>query len=211
MYIPKSFEQNDMEGLHEFIKRYSFATLITHHHHEPKISHIPILLKRDQGPFGTLAGHVAKLNPHAELFDGNQQTLCIFHGPHAYISANWYLTSPNVPTWNYAVVHAYGKPKLISTEELSDDLSVMLNHYEGLLDENSLEEKSHFQIEQDYKLQLMKYIVGFKMEITRIEGKFKLGQNRSREDQESMLRNLKKQGTDEEIALVNFIETWKGR
>src|SRR5579872_1071351 len=108
MYIPDSFENKNIAGLHRFIETYGFATLINYHESGLHVSHVPVMLDKTRGQFGTLIWHLAKLNQHTEVLNGKNSSLCIFHGPHSYISPAWYKTSPNVPTWNYAVVHAYG-------------------------------------------------------------------------------------------------------
>src|SRR5262245_66430369 len=102
----------------------SFATLVTTDHEgAPFVTHLPLLFEEDDSPHGKLVGHVARPNPHWRLFDRGTPSLAVFHGPHAYISPNWY-TSPNlVPTWNYTAVHAYGTPRIFS--EAADALKVV--------------------------------------------------------------------------------------
>src|SRR3984885_15550110 len=84
----------------QFIEKFNFATLVSHNK-VFHVTHIPLFLERSQGHYGTLTGHISKNNPHLKDFDGSHETLCIFNGPHAYISPTWYSSSPNVPTWNY--------------------------------------------------------------------------------------------------------------
>lgn len=110
MYTPKSFNITDVSRLHNFVETYPFATLISQKNQDLDVTHVPVLLDRNQGEKGTLSWHVAKANPHATAFDGLKSALLISQGSHAYISHTWYKTTPNVPTWNYAVVHAYGEP-----------------------------------------------------------------------------------------------------
>lgn len=188
----------NINQLHQFMEQFNFCTLVSHSNEELNVSHVPVVLHRAKGLYGTLDWHVAKQNPHAKIFDGNKKTLCIFHGPHAYISPRWYRSSPNVPTWNYAIVHAYGSPKKISNEELSSDLLKMIIQYEG---------NSNYIIPDDYKLKLMDHIIGFSMEITKIESLFKLGQNRSQEDQHGMLLGLQQQSNKTDLALAEFIQS----
>ena len=110
MYVPASFAVSDEKTLESFIERYDFATLITGSATGLVASHIPLMLRRSVGN-AFLIGHVARANSQWEHFDGNTEALAIFHGPHAYVSPTWYTTSPAVPTWNYAAVHVYGKPR----------------------------------------------------------------------------------------------------
>ena len=188
----------DINQLHQFIEQFNFATLISHNNGELNVSHIPVTLHRNQGPHGTLTWHVAKQNPHSREFDGIKTALCIFHGPHAYISPSWYKSSPNVPTWNYAIARASGIPKQVSKEQQSSDLSQMVTQHEG---------KSSYIIPDDYKLKLIDHIIGFRMEITKIESTFKLGLNRSQEDQDGMIAGLLKQHNNEGLALAEFIQS----
>lgn len=205
MYIPKSFENKDLEQMHQLMEKYNFATLISYAKDNFQVSHLPLILKRNEGQYGILAGHFAKQNPHANLIDNeNNKVLCIFHGPHAYISPTWYKSYPSVPTWNYVVVHAYGKLDGITQEELSKDLKQLTSQQEFLL-----KERSHYVIPSDYQNKLMEHIVGFKIEILHIEGKYKLGQNRSFEDQAGMLQGLFNENTNESIMLANFIKTMR--
>lgn len=202
MYIPKSFVNNNLEQLHQLIEKFNFATLISHSNDEFQTTHIPLMLNKTQGQYGTLLGHMAKLNPHLNAFDGNTNTLCIFHGPHSYISPTWYKTSPSVPTWNYVVVHAYGNPVLISQAQLSDDLTRMVQEHEA-----TISNTENYVIPEVYKSKLLDHIVGFKIEILRIEGKYKLGQNRSQADQSSLIEGLLKQNTTESTTLADFIQS----
>src|SRR3954468_82239 len=110
MYVPGSFAVTDEKILESFIERYDFATLINSSAAGLVASHIPIMLRRSAGK-AILVGHVARANSHWRQFDGSAETLAIFHGPHAYVSPSWYATGPAVPTWNYAAVHVYGKPR----------------------------------------------------------------------------------------------------
>jgi transcriptional regulator len=171
---------------------------------ELNVSHVPIMLDRKKGQYGALVWHMANLNLHAHKLDGVENTLCIFHGPHAYISPAWYKNHPSVPTWNYAVVHAYGAPCKISAEELSNDLAWMVSYHES-----QLHQEVDYVLSDEYKAKLLKHVTGFRMEITRIEGKFKLGQNRSQEDQLSMLNELRNENSRESVSLADFIEACK--
>lgn len=200
MYIPKSFQIKDIGKIHDFMESYSFVTLISYNTQTPKITHLPVLLNKSKGAYGTLRGHMTLANNHLEEFTGLTKALCIFNGPHAYISHTWYKTSLAVPTWNYAVVHAYGCPKIISQEELFEDLDKMMEYFEG-------SNGSEKQISKDYKSNLLNHIKGFSMEIEQIEAKFKLGQNRSVEDQMGMMEGLEKNNSIEAKAFLEFIRS----
>jgi len=197
MYIPKAFEVTDRAALHDFIEGNSFATIVTSVEGAPFATRLPFILDRGAGASGTLIGHVARANPHWRSFDGRAQALAMFDGPHAYISPSWYVTSPAVPTWNYATVHAYGTPRVIDdagrVEAIVDRLVAI--HESGLP-----QPWSAHQVASDFKAKLLKAIVGFEMVIDRLEGKFKLGQNRPIEDQLSVLHALEKSPGGDELA-----------
>jgi len=205
LYNPRTFRANDMDELHKFIQQYSFCSLITHSS-SWQVSHIPLLLQPQDGKYGTLIGHIAKPNRQWQDFDGTRQALCIFNGPHSYISPSWYITGPDAPTWNYAVVHAEGIPHIMDNQaELLESLNCLINHFEPSLQEPN----SKAYIPQSYKLSQLDYIVGFKIEIQQLVGKFKLGQNYSTEDQQAMLENLSKQDNEDSRQLAHFIKQYR--
>lgn len=190
-------QQTNLTELHQFIEQFNFATLISHNNGELDISYVPVTLNPHEGLHGTLSFHLGKQNPHSEKLHDNKNTVCIFHGPHAYISPRWYKSSPNVPTWNYAVVHAHGNPQQIHSEQLAEDLAQMVKQHEG---------DSNYIIPEDYQLKLMGRIIGFRMQITKIENIFKLGQNRSKADQDGMREGLYNQDNNIGLALAEFMK-----
>jgi transcriptional regulator len=187
MYVPKSFQVDDREQLFAFMQRHSFATLVTLEHRDhraaPFATHLP-LLARD----GRLFGHMAKANPQWRQLAEAAECLAIFHGPHACVSPTWYATQPAVPTWNYAAVHVYGKARLIeSSARLTELLAEMIAFYEA-----GQEQPWDGALSSEVRDPLLAAIVGFEIEITRLEGKFKFNQNRSREDQDRVIEHLSK-------------------
>jgi transcriptional regulator len=186
MYIPQAFRVTDQQILHEFIERHSFATLVSVVEGKPFATPLPLLLERTRSAHGVLLGHVARANPQWQAFDGRREALAMFQGPHAYVSPSWYVTSPAVPTWNYTAVHVYGVPQVIDDDqELSALLDKLIAFYEA-----GMPKPWSGELPPDFRANLMKSIVGFVMDIERIEGKFKLSQNRSREDQRRVLEHL---------------------
>lgn len=178
MYLPKTFEVTDLSTLHEFIETYSFGTLVTVAGEQPIATRLPLLLDRTSGRQGTLLGHVARANPQWRSFDGDRQCLAMFDGPHAYVSPSWYATAPAVPTWNYATVHVYGIPRPIhDADQLSALVDKLVSAYEA-----GKPQPWPGTLPADFKAAMLKAIVGFAIEIDRIEGKFKMGQNRPVED-----------------------------
>ena len=206
MYVPSSFDVQDGRILESFISRYGFATLITSSSAGLVASHIPITLRK-RGGANCLIGHVARANNQWRAFDGKAEALAIFQGPHAYVSPTWYATSPAVPTWNYAAVHVYGKPAASEDRDFTKAALVdLVAKYEST--------RSHpwraEALAPDVFDKLASAIVAFEMPVERIEGKFKLGQNRSREDRGGMLAGLEGEGTSDAELLARFIREHAG-
>lgn len=188
MYIPKAFEVTDLATLHQFIETYSFATLVTVAGEQPVATRLPLILDRARGRHGSLLGHVARANPQWRSFDGNRQCLVMFDGPHAYISPSWYATAPAVPTWNYAAVHVYGIPRPFHD---AAKLAALVDGLVGIY-EAGMPQPWPGTLPADFKAAMLKAIVGFAIEIDQIEGKFKLGQNRSVEDRSGAVVRLER-------------------
>lgn len=202
MYLPDAFEVTDPVKIGEVISSNSFATLISQDGDLLFSSHLPFLHQPKQGAKGKLFSHMAKANRHWQLFN-EKEALVIFNGPHAYISPNWYVTEVAVPTWNYVTVHVYGTPKIMKTDaELDAVLEKTVEKHELRL---SNPWTPNLPIE--LKTKLHQAIVGFEIEIARIEAKFKLGQNRSKEDRERMLLILQNSGDPESIRLAKLMES----
>lgn len=190
MYIPPAFREEDIGTLHTLMQHYSFATLVTQHDGLPFVSHLPLLLRPHEGPYGTLVGHMARANPQWRDFAGKHEVLVIFQGPQAYVSPSWYEDHPSVPTWNYAVVHAHGTPEVI------DDGAAMHEMLQSLVQthEAPLPQPWTFDLPEDYLHNMMQGIVGFTIRISRLEGKYKLSQNRPSTDQQRVAVALQDQG-----------------
>ena len=185
MYLPSHFRVDDFDRLAAFIEEHSFATLISHDGTAPFATHLPLLFDRARGQLGTLAGHVARGNQQWKHFQNGGEALAIFHGPHAYVSPSWYETELAVPTWNYVAVHAYGTPRLLDDAALDAELRAMIVKYES-----GFAAPWPGDLPDDYRAKMRAGIVGFEIEITRLEGKFKLSQNRSEADQQSVIAAL---------------------
>lgn len=206
MYVPASFAISDEKTLESFIERYDFATLTSSSSTGLVASHIPIMLRPVAGK-AVLIGHVARANDQWRQFDGKAEALAIFHGPHAYISPTWYSTSPAVPTWNYAAVHVYGKPRAREEGDFTAAaLRDLVARHEGFRAKPWRME----DLASDFYEKLARAIVAFEMPIHRIEGTFKLGQNRSQDDRAGMLEGLDAEKSPDAEALAAFIrETLK--
>lgn len=185
MYIPASFAETDRETLHAFMRKHSFALLISQHDDAPFASHLPFLLDGDIGEHGRLVGHLARANPHWRQADG-QEVLIVFAGPHAYVSPSWYEEPDVVPTWNYTAVHAYGRFRAIHDEtEMLEIVRRTVDLYES-----SRPQPWQFDSNSAFNGRLVKAIVGFHIDISRIEGKWKLSQNHSDQRQEKVMAAL---------------------
>jgi transcriptional regulator len=157
-------------------------------------THIPMMLKRDEGKFGALYGHVAGGNPHVALF--GQPALTVFSGPHGYVSPTWYSDrSANVPTWNYAAVHCYGVPVAFDGDQLTH-LSEMAARYEGPSGWSTRE------LKPEIAEAMPKGVVAFRMEIARIEGKAKLSQNKPAAERARVIEGLRARGEDKLARLM---------
>lgn len=186
MYIPAFNRVEDGEKIDELIERYGFATVVTQKDGALFASHLPVLLAKESNGDHVLRSHMARANPQWQHFTPESEVLCIFSGPHAYISPSWYQMQHTVPTWNYATVHIYGRATVL------DDIAALR---EIVLDTTSKYESNmptpwQLPLSQSELEAMLKAVVGFTIVVTRVEAKFKLGQNRSKEDQEGMVRGL---------------------
>jgi transcriptional regulator len=171
MYIPQAMRLG-REQTWELIERHGFAALVGP---DLEATHLPLLLDRSEGELGTLYGHFARANPHWRTLDGGQ-ALTIFSGPHAYISPTWYASRPAVPTWNYLAVHATGTLALLDAEATQALLDRSLAHYEPALLESLSRERAYLE-------KMQAGVVGFRLRIETLQGKAKLGRQRSQADQ----------------------------
>jgi len=174
LYVPDHFRLDDGERLVEFIGRHGFATLVSSGAAGLHVSHVPLVAERDASGKVRLLGHVARANPQWQALEQASQVLAIFHGPHAYVSPGWYEQHPAVPTWNYAVVHAHGTARLMDEAELHELLITLSSQYES----HRPRPWKMSALPADFVTALLKAIVGFEIEVERLEGKFKLSQNR---------------------------------
>lgn len=186
VYIPPLFAACDQSAVFDLMERHSFATLVTHGTRGLLASHLPFLLDREVGEHGTLVAHMARANHHWREFADGVEALVIFQGAHGYISPAWYEEHPSVPTWNYAVAHAYGTPRII------DDEAGVRRILERLVitHESGRDQPWAMNLPEDYYASMTKGIVAFEIRINRLEGKFKLSQNRPDVDQRHVLDRL---------------------
>jgi len=205
MYIPPFNRVEDRGRIRQFIRTHGFASVISAGGEKPIASHLPVLWANDGSEWGTLRSHMARANPQWRDFESGKEILSIFHGPHAYISPSWYVMRRTVPTWNYAVVHIYGTPSLLDETALRQIVLDTTERYESAM---AIPWK--LPLTESEMSKMLKAIVGFSIKITHVEAKFKLGQNRSAEDQESMLRALQESERSGDRDLADFISEQHG-
>ncbi len=205
MYISRAYKVDDKKEIHHFMQTHYFATLITQNEEGPWGTHVPILLDADVGKYGTLIGHFARANPQRHMLTQEVEALAIFQGPHAYISPSWreIQEHDDAPTWDYAVVHAYGRPRLVEDERRLYDLLVRTITYT----ERHHEQPWTLKMSLDEARPQMRGIVGFEMEIMRLEGNFKLGQRRSQTDKERIYRHLMRRNDQQDRLLAEMMKT----
>lgn len=201
MYTPKHFEVRDPALLFALMERFSFATLVTIEAGVPVATHLPYLIERERGAQGVLVSHMARANAQWQTFRADQEVLTIFQGDHGYISPSWYAQHPSVPTWNYMVVHAYGTPRVI-------DDAAALAMLERVIGKHEASYAQPWSMDHEYATKLLRGIVAFEVEITRLEGKFKLSQNRSEHDQRQVIAALRASADPLEHALAQEMSQW---
>lgn len=195
MYIPKSLTMEPENSVAQFISDYGFGILMSE---SLEATHLPFLHAANEGELGTLYSHMARANSHwKELQD--KQVMVVFAGPHAYISPTWYASGPAVPTWNYAAVHVYGKFELLSDEQTIQVVKDTVKKYE-------LELLNNPQVmPEDYQQKLSKAIVSFKLTISRVDAKHKLGQQRKIEDQQGVVEALESSDNLDAVGLSQYM------
>ena len=207
MYIPSSFAEHDLPTLLAFLEAHPLAALVTSSETTGLFAtHLPLVLDRTAGPMGTLIGHFARANPHyGRVAEGPTAALVIFTGPDAYITPEWYRAKQEsgrvVPTWNYVAVHAYGALRV------RDDPQFLRRHLEALVSRHEADRDRPWHVSdapEDFIAQQMKAIVGIELTIERLEGKWKMSQNRSAADIDGVIRGLRssKEVRDHDVAAI---------
>jgi transcriptional regulator len=190
VYLPPHFTESRPEALLGHLERHDFALLVSHGSSGLTASHIPVLIERDGSSLHVL-GHLARPNPQLADLASDAEPLAIFAGPHAYISPGWYETGPAVPTWNYADVHAYGPVRL------TEDKEWLYRLLHRLTDRHEASNKAPWRMEdlpERFLQAMLNGIVGFDMTVTRLEGKYKLSQNRPAADRPRIMAALEARG-----------------
>ena len=206
MYIPKFNEETRLDVMHALIETQPLATLVTMSNSGLIATHLPMVLARSEGPHGTLRGHLSRANSQWRNLNPSIEALAIFSGAHHYISPSWYPEKAEdgkvVPTWNYAVVHVYGPLKII------EDPAWLLSHLNTLVTQHESSFPTPWKTSDapsDYIASQIKGIVGLELPITRIEGKWKVSQNKSERTLHAVEQGLEDLNTPEALAMRDLI------
>lgn len=206
MHTPKHFEEPRIEVLHDLIRKRSLATLVVMGSGGLNANHIPLHLSEGPGPLGTLRGHVSRSNPVWKELDPSIEALAIFSGPEAYITPNWYATKREtgeaVPTWNYVVAHAHGRLRVV------EDPAWLRSHLEDLTrhkESGFPEPWTMADAPADYIARLLAGIVGLELEVSRIEGKWKVSQNQPEANRRGVVEGLEASGEPQALAIAALV------
>jgi transcriptional regulator len=202
MYIPTAFRESRSDVLHAFIRRHPFATLVSNGASGSTASHVPLVFDPTRGAQGALRGHLARPNAQWQDFVAGAELLVIFHGPHAYVSPAWYATAkPSVPTWNYVAVHVYGRARILEGDELRRHLLELVATFES----GQRSPWDPNRLPADYLDAMQRGVVGFEIEIARLEGKWKLNQNRAAEDRLAAADALAATGDPDSLEIARLM------
>ena len=196
MYIPKYYREEDRQKILSFLKQNNFAALVTFDGEKPIATHAPVEVVESESGW-TIYGHLSRANSQKKTFDG-QEALLIFQGAHTYISARWY-SEIDVPSWDYMIVHVYGKVREIQGDELYSVLSRLVQNHET---------NTSYRLEglpQDMVHKEMKGVFGFAVDVTRVDGSYKLSQGKTEEERRNIAGELEKRGDENSKKIAEAI------
>ncbi len=202
MYIPPHYNNDDIEEIKSFLRNNSFGILINIVDDKPWGTHIPLELETDGQGKDILVGHIAKANPQWQNFTDKSEVLCIFNGPHAYVSSSWY-KEEEVPTWNYIAVHVYGSLKVLTEEETMESMHRLVDKYEK-------DSKQPISLKNlsPKTLRQVKGVVGFKIQISDIQATYKLSQTRL-DDHHKIISELEERPDSGSKRIVGYMKDKK--
>jgi transcriptional regulator len=208
MYQPEHFRVDDVARMHALMRAKPLAAFISCGSSGLYATHLPTVLK-DKGPSGVIECHLARANPHwKDLAEGNE-ALMIFQGPEGYITPSWYPSKTQhgkvVPTWNYAVVHAYGRP------EMMQDKDCLRRHLSELTAQQERSEAKPWMVTDapaSYVDVMLRGIVGFRFPVTRLEGKWKMSQNREVKDRNGVAKGLGQRGDGDDLEMAKLVSRY---
>ncbi|THF86653.1 FMN-binding negative transcriptional regulator [Deinococcus sp. KSM4-11] len=188
MYVPAHFRNQDQAELLAFMRAHPFVMLVTAPGGVPFATHLPMLVEPDADGGVFLRSHLARANPQWQHFGSGRDVLVIFHGPHALIDPAWYASAPNVPTWNYAAVHATGPARVVDGDETRRIAFSLVAQFTPDM----------AAIPPDFERRMLAGVVTFEVRVARLEGKFKLSQNKTAQDRVNVHAALAVSGRGEE-------------
>jgi transcriptional regulator len=195
MYIPKYYREEDRQKILAFLKQNNFPAIVSFDGEKLIATHTPVEVVGNENGDITICAHISRVNPQWKTF-GSQEIMLIFQGTHTYISPRWY-NHINVPTWNYIMMHVYGKVRLLQDHELFALLSRLVHAHE-INTSYSLE-----RLPPDFVQKEIKGVVGFEINVTRIDAGYKLSQNRNDEDHENIVQELDKRGDVDSVKVAS--------
>jgi transcriptional regulator len=205
MFQPDHFRVDDVAEMHALMRARPFAALVSAGPLGLYGTHLPTVLKSER-PNGVIECHLSRANPHWKDLAGGGEAMLIFQGPEGYITPNWYATKAEtgkaVPTWNYAVVHAYGRPAIMKEKDW------LLRHVTELSAQQERSEARPWEVSDapaSYIDVMLRGIVGFRFEITRLEGKWKMSQNRDTQDRVGVIEGLKARASGDDLAIADAV------
>ena len=209
MYQPPLFREERVDVMHDLMRAHPFATLVCLEAGALSANHIPLVIHPELSDKGTLRGHVSKGNPLWREHDPSVEALAIFQGPQHYVTPSWYPSKKAhgkvVPTWNYAVVHAYGTPTIMQ------EPAWLLAHLNELTNRNETERPVPWEVSDapdEFVGKQLKGIVGMEIPITRLEGKWKVSQNRDAKDRRGVTRGLVVENDRDAVAMSALVEQY---
>jgi transcriptional regulator len=205
MYQPDDFRAEDIPEMHALMRARPFATLVSAGAAGLFASHLPTVLK-DDGPYGLIECHLARANPHCNELAAGNEALMIFQGPESYITPNWYptkaATGKVVPTWNFAVVHAFGRPEVIK------DRNWLLRHVTELTAQQERGAAKPWAVSdapESFIEVMLRGIVGFRFAVTRLKGKWKMSQNRQTQDRLGVVQGLRERSEGDDLETADIV------
>jgi transcriptional regulator len=205
MYQPDHHRVDDLSLMHALMRARPLVALISGGAEGLYATHLPTVLK-DDGPYGVIEFHLARANPHWTYLAQSDEALMIFQGPEGYITPNWYPSKAEhakvVPTWNYAVVHVYGRPEVMQE---TDWIRRHVAELTAQQERNEAEPWALTDAPETFIEGMLRGIVGFRLAITRLEGKWKMSQNRDTKDRDGVVRGLRQRGEGDDLEMAEIV------
>jgi transcriptional regulator len=203
MHVPPYFKPQNIEQVEDFLKKNTFAALVSMVKGKLWATHIPMMLGKNQAGEQVLWAHVSKGNPQWKEIAEQEEVMAIFQGPHTFITSDWY-DHQNVSTWNYVAVHVYGKARLLENDDLRATVRHLVEHYEAP------HSKGHIDnLDEKYVNQQFRGIMGIELKVERIEAAFKMSQNRDENNYENIIEKLEERNENDDKRVAETMRDLK--